>query len=87
MYNILPEAVRGRHDKMGFVTPEETWLHKQDDSWFRDNIDAALEAFPGIFRADKLNTVIDNFVTGKSKFSSLPWRMACLGSWAKKSST
>jgi len=33
---IIPESIRGRIDKLGFVTPEEVWVREDDPAKFRD---------------------------------------------------
>jgi asparagine synthase (glutamine-hydrolysing) len=79
--NILPEAIRDRRDKMGFVTPEELWLARSATPWFRQRVQTALDAAPELFNHDQVNRLIDDTVSGRAPFSFAPWRILCFGAW------
>jgi asparagine synthase (glutamine-hydrolysing) len=83
MENILPPAVGGRKDKMGFVTPEEVWLKKDGKDWFKKNIEATLDIFPNYFKKDELIRYYNNVVNGTTPFDFTLWRILCLGRWNK----
>src|SRR6185312_6272525 len=53
MKGVLPEPVRCRTDKMGFVTPEETWLKRSATNWFREGVENALGLAPELLNAAK----------------------------------
>ena len=78
---VLPEAVRQRRDKMGFVTPEEVWLTRTAVAWFRRSVSAALDVSPELYEPDRVMRLFDGMSAGKIPFSFLPWRILCLGRW------
>ena len=81
MRGVLPEAVRDRRDKMGFVTPEQLWLRQTATAWWRDGVQATLEAAPAIFDADRALAMFDDMAAGRRAFGFEPWRILCLGRW------
>jgi asparagine synthase (glutamine-hydrolysing) len=83
MAGILPEKVRRRMDKMGFVTPEEVWLRETAPDTFRSELRRAIEASRGVLRPNALDH-LDAVVSGQRRFSSLPWRMISFGRWMEK---
>lgn len=83
MQDILPPAVGGRKDKMGFVTPEEVWLKNEGKAWFKNNIDATLDIFPDYFKKDELISYYNKVVSGSAPFDFTLWRILCLGRWSK----
>lgn len=81
MQNVLPEKVRLRSDKMGFVTPQEKWMSEEGFQWFMDaikdesgiglvNIDYCREYFAQIARR------------GRGDFS-LVWRIISFLKWCE----
>jgi asparagine synthase (glutamine-hydrolysing) len=78
MEGILPDTVRGRMDKMGFVTPEEEWLKGNiGKEW-----DRRLERAPaGIFDPQALRSRIEAIRTGRVPFGFAPWRWLNFGVW------
>jgi asparagine synthase (glutamine-hydrolysing) len=81
MRGIIPEDIRQRRDKMGFVTPEEVWLRETAPTWFRRNIEASLRAAPHIFDAERVRRMLEDMISGRAGFTFAPWRIACLGRW------
>jgi asparagine synthase (glutamine-hydrolysing) len=81
---ILPETIRNRVDKLGFVTAEEVWLRQQAPDDFRDKLNAAIEIAGGVLNAEKSRALLEEIIAGKREFSFLPWRMINLGEWIKK---
>jgi asparagine synthase (glutamine-hydrolysing) len=83
MSGILPEQIRDRMDKLGFVTPEEIWLRQRAPDLFRNKLDETIEALGGILRPDAARAVLEKMIAGEKPFSSLPWRMISMGEWVK----
>lgn len=81
---VLPERVRIRRDKMGFVTPEKVWLTQTDTQWFRDAAMSAVDAAPELFRPDRVTRLIDDVIEGRMAFSFTPWRIVCFGRWIRQ---
>jgi asparagine synthase (glutamine-hydrolysing) len=82
MRGVLPEKVRARVDKLGFVTPEETWLKEEGASLFRKAVRESVEAGEGILKPDVLN-MLDDMVGGRRPFSHLVWRLISFGAWMR----
>jgi asparagine synthase (glutamine-hydrolysing) len=82
MKGILPEPVRSRQDKMGFLTPEEVWLRRGAPEQFRAATREAVSHSHGVllpFAQDTLERVI----RGDEPFSFKPWRRISFGAWMK----
>jgi asparagine synthase (glutamine-hydrolysing) len=84
MSGILPDAIRDRMDKLGFVTPEETWLRETASELFREKLQHAIEASGGILRKDEASKMLEDMISGSLRFSYLPWRMISFGEWVKQ---
>lgn len=82
MADVVPDSIRWRMDKMGFVTPEESWMRREDPERFRTLLASAINDSRGVLRADAMQ-VLDDMIAGRSAFSFLPWRMICFGAWMR----
>ncbi len=80
MSGVLPDRIRDRSDKMGFVTPEECWVREQAPDLFRDRLRNAVEASQGLLGAESLDE-LESIIAGKRPFSFVPWRLVNLGEW------
>lgn len=80
----IPEHIRMRTDKMGFVTPEEVWM--KSELW---------EFVMGIFNSEgfkkrkywkpeKVKKNYQKFIDGKSEYSPELWRIVCTELWLRK---
>ncbi|PQJ11638.1 asparagine synthase (glutamine-hydrolyzing) [Flavipsychrobacter stenotrophus] len=82
MTGIIPDAITNRRDKMGFVTPEETWLKSEGKEWFNAEIDKACKAFGGkILDVANTKKYVAELVDSKRKFNFMPWRVICFNRW------
>ncbi|HEU0301671.1 MAG TPA: asparagine synthase (glutamine-hydrolyzing) [Longimicrobium sp.] len=80
MRGLLPEPVRTRMDKLGFVTPEETWVRQEAPARFREAVRGAVERSRGVLRpaaSQKLERMID----GREPFEFFPWRLISFAAW------
>jgi asparagine synthase (glutamine-hydrolysing) len=84
--DVLPQAVRDRRDKMGFVTPERAWLGEIPRGWVHEQVRAAIDVASNLLRADAVIKEVDDTLAGLRPFSFLPWRFICLGRWLRNSS-
>jgi asparagine synthase (glutamine-hydrolysing) len=81
---IIPESIRWRMDKMGFVTPEEIWMKEI----LRPFVLAVLSADG--FRARpywNAKAVVNDylaFLDGRSEYSPEVWRIVCTELWLRK---
>lgn len=81
MQGVLPEPIRERTDKMGFVTPEEVWLRRTATTWFRAGVELAIELAPQLLDADRTWALFDSICNGSRAFTHEPWRILCFGRW------
>lgn len=83
MAGILPEAVRLRTDKMGFVTPQDRWLR---DTW-RPEIESLFEssafAQRGYWDPVRLRHTYRDYCAGRTdgELGSSLWRCLCVELW------
>lgn len=82
MYGILPEDVRNRKDKKGFITPEQQWFMTTYTDRLRDMLKHAIEYSNGFF-SSKCIEDFDKMIAGKIQFDLCFWRIIVLGYWMK----
>ena len=76
---ILPESIRNRKDKKGFVTPGEK-------KWLAGPLKHLLDFDPSkisFLDAKLAKTVLAEYKAGNTKHANLVWRMATLNHWLK----
>ena len=83
MRGTLPEPIRTRMDKMGFVTPEETWVRSDVPERFRAELCRAVDASQGVLNGDALDH-FDAVLAGRKPFNYLVWRMISFGRWMER---
>ena len=78
---FLPEAIRNRVDKMGFVTPEDIWFR----TILRDHVDEIIRsksfAQKKYFNINKVKRAFDQHCWGKTNISFAIWRWVNLELW------
>jgi asparagine synthase (glutamine-hydrolysing) len=80
MAGIIPEAVRQRHDKVGFSTPQDTWLREELAPWLREVFSAPdFRARPYLQPAELLK-LVDRHVAGEDH-SAVLWRGLAVELW------
>lgn len=82
MKGILPEPVRTRNDKMGFVTAEEVWLKELKTEAFREGVRNTIEVTDGLILPSAMDE-LEKVINGKKPFSFLPWRLISFGKWVE----
>ena len=80
MDGVLPEKVRNRMDKVGFVTPEEIWVTESAPAEFVNLLKQSIKTSQGILNPNALDK-LDNIITGKEPYDHGIWRMICFGRW------
>jgi len=80
MSGVLPDQIRDRVDKLGFVTPEEVWVREQASDVFRYKLCRSVDISQGILRRKSL-VMLEDMIAGKRPFSFLPWRLINFGEW------
>lgn len=83
MKGLLPEKIRNRKDKMGFITPEEYWVRKENPALFRSRIQEVIEMTDGIIKPEAID-YFNDVVSGKIPFDYTYWRIILFGEWIKK---
>jgi asparagine synthase (glutamine-hydrolysing) len=83
MRGTLPEPIRVRMDKMGFITPEEKWVRKDASERFRLELGRAVDASQGVLQATALDH-LDAVIAGREPFNFLIWRMISFGRWMER---
>ena len=77
---ILPDKIRDRRDKKGFVTPGEI-------KWLRGPLRYLLEGMDynslDFMNVNKTKKIIDDFRNGNNTHSNLVWRSVVLNQWLK----
>ncbi len=78
MTGVLPDKIRNRVDKIGFETPEEVWLKKNRNSFYK-RVEFAIEATNGIITEGALKHLDE--VINKNKRDFSVWRIVNFGIW------
>ncbi len=79
---ILPDKVRMRISKFGFVTPEEKWI-KDNNEIFRNELVHALESFEGLFDTDRVLKWYDQNNSHIKRGNSMIWRIIDSSHWLR----
>jgi asparagine synthase (glutamine-hydrolysing) len=83
MSGILPDMIRDRMDKLGFVTPEEVWVKQRAPNIFRAKLDRAIKGSHGIIKPEAHN-ILEAMISGKQRFNFGVWRMISFGEWIER---
>jgi len=81
---IIPESIRCRMDKMGFVTPEEVWMRETLRPFVLDVLSSERFRTRPYWNADAVMNDYLAFVEGKSAYSPEVWRIVCTELWLRK---
>lgn len=81
MKGIVPDPILDRRDKLGFATPEETWIRTQSPNAFEHLVDQAIESSNGILLPNETRAEARALLTGERKFTFQLWRFVCFGAW------
>ena len=82
MVGILPDATRGRTDKIGMGTPNESWLTHDGSAALRTKLSEAMDAAQGVL-TPQCRDYVYAVTPGKRPFDQVLWRMLSFGAWAK----
>lgn len=84
MQGVLPEAVRQRRDKMGFVAPERVWLANELRSWIEELISSPSFNSRPYFDSAQIRQALADHVAGRRDLSKLAWRWINLELWLRQ---
>ncbi|MDP4171669.1 MAG: asparagine synthase (glutamine-hydrolyzing) [Bacillota bacterium] len=79
---ILPDKIRTRYSKLGFVTPEDEWIRNNVDL-FRSELQSACKALAGILQEEKVLQWFDANYMNFKRGDFTVWRIICAGRWIK----
>lgn len=81
---LVPDAIRCRMDKMGFVTPEEAWMKDELAPEILDLFSSPEFARRPYWDAERVLGNYREFLDGKSPYSTEFWRIACAELWLRQ---
>lgn len=80
MKGVLPDKIRMRMDKMGYVTPEEKWFKEEERNKVLELVQNSINVSQGLLTNELISYVID-ILDGKVPYNKIVWRAICLGKW------
>lgn len=81
MKGVLPEPIRARMDKMGFVTPERVWMSGELKNWVDDIFTSNSFAENPYLDVSKVKTLMADHRAGQRDLGSTLWRWINLELW------
>jgi asparagine synthase (glutamine-hydrolysing) len=83
MKGLVPEAIRCRMDKMGFVTPEEVWMREDLRPFVTGILTSPSFRARKYWDADRVLASYNRFAEGLSAYSPELWRIVCTELWLR----
>jgi len=80
---LIPESIRCRRDKMGFVTPEECWMKDDLRTFMLDIFSSSSFKSRPYWDADVVMSDYQNFLEERTSYSPEIWRIACAELWLR----
>ena len=80
--DVLPDKIRTRYSKLGFVTPEDQWINDNPEV-FRKEIEDAAEALSPLLNRDTVVKWYNGIEGNVKRMDFMPWRIICAGHWVK----
>ncbi len=78
--DVLPDKIRNRYSKLGFVTPEDQWINSNYNKYQKELKESA-EMLEGIIDSDKVMKWFGNNKVRRQ--DSTIWRIICAGHWVR----
>ena len=78
---VVPESIRCRMDKMGFVTPEEVWMKEALRPFILEVLSSSKFHARPYWDAEAVVRNYLSFLEGKSTYSPEIWRIICAELW------
>lgn len=82
LQGVLPDKIRNRYSKLGFVTPEDQWINHNYDK-YRKELKEATDTLRSIIDGDKVMEWFDRNKGQMKRQDFTAWRIICAGHWAK----
>jgi asparagine synthase (glutamine-hydrolysing) len=80
---IVPESIRNRMDKMGFVTPEEVWMRGALRPFVLEVLSSPSFGSRKYWHAGAVVRDYRAFLEGKTRYSPEIWRIVCTELWLR----
>lgn len=84
MDGVIPESIRRRQDKMGFVTPEEVWMQTVLKDWVVGIVSSDSFKNRGYWNAESVLKGFEGVCAGRERYTSDLWRYVCLELWLRR---
>ena len=84
MDGVIPESIRRRQDKMGFVTPEEVWTRTVLKDWVVGILASDSFKNRGYWNAGRVSKGFEGVCAGRERYTSDLWRYVCLELWLRR---
>lgn len=81
--DILPNEIKNRPDKKGFITPEEDWFKNTHFEQFKNLLLENLKYSKGIFNENEVVQFFDQVRLGEIQFDYTYWRIISICIWMK----
>ena len=80
--DVLPEKIKNRYSKLGFVTPEDQWINNSPEV-FRKEMEEAAKALGPLLKKETVMAWYDRIEGRVLRHDFMPWRIICAGHWVK----
>ncbi|MBF0300709.1 MAG: asparagine synthetase B, partial [Oligoflexia bacterium] len=81
MKGILPEKVRTRKDKAGFIAPADEWFRTVNKNHLYQIINDDLNYKKEMFNKEKLNRIFTEHIEEKSNHYMFLWQLINIHEW------
>ena len=78
---LVPQPILDRRDKVGFETPESSWVRRQAP-WMRSLLSEERLAVLPIFNSTALADSLERIFSGKDPYQNWVWRVLNFARWA-----
>jgi asparagine synthase (glutamine-hydrolysing) len=82
MKGIIPDRIYNRHDKLGFMSPEEVWI-RDNPEVFREELIQACGYLPSMIDQIKVLQWYDERLNSNKSFGYSFWKIISVGRWMK----
>jgi len=84
MKGILPEDIRTRKDKAGFIAPADEWFRTINRTQIEEMINSDLFKSRGIFNVKRVNEVFCEHLRGEKNHQMFLWQLINLELWFRR---
>jgi asparagine synthase (glutamine-hydrolysing) len=81
---VIPETIRTRTDKMGFVTPERIWLAAELKDCISELVESQSFRERSYFDVDQIRQAFQAHLAGQRDLTFLAWRWINLELWLRQ---